>query len=78
MATRLEIDERNSEMTIFNETTGESTRIWADPHVDVNGDHKFDFYGTTTFELANGTKITINTEPPAGQRQCSMSPARWW
>lgn len=62
---RLEIDERNSQMTIFNEKTGENTRIWGDPHVDVNGSHQFDFYGTTTFELANGTKITINTEPYA-------------
>lgn len=58
----LAIDERNSEMTIVNEATGQSTRVWGDPHVDVNGKHQFDFYGTTTFELANGTKITVNTE----------------
>lgn len=63
---RLEIDERNSQMTIFNEKTGESTKIWGDPHVDVNGKHQFDFYGTTTFQLENGTKITINTEPWKG------------
>ena len=31
----LEIDERNSQMTINNANTGESTRIWGDPHVDV-------------------------------------------
>jgi hypothetical protein len=60
---RLEIDERNSEMTIFNEKTGQRTRVWGDPHVDVNGKRQFDFYGTTTFELENGTKLTINTEP---------------
>lgn len=59
----LEIDERSSEMTIVDENTGQSTRIWGDPHVEVNGKHQFDFYGTTTFELANGTKLTINTEP---------------
>ena len=59
---RLEIDERNSEMTIFNEKTGQRTRVWGDPHVDVNGKRQFDFYGTTTFELENGTKLTINTE----------------
>lgn len=62
---RLEIDERNSQMTIFNEKTGESTKIWGDPHVDVNGKRQFDFYGTTTFQLDNGSKITINTEPYA-------------
>jgi Domain of Unknown Function (DUF1521) len=59
---KLQIDERNSQMTILNTATGQSTRIWGDPHVDVNGQHKFDFWGTTTFTLANGTKITINTE----------------
>lgn len=62
----LEIDERNSEMKIVNDATGESTRVWGDPHVEVNGKHQFDFYGTTTFELANGTKLTINTEQAAG------------
>lgn len=61
----LEIDERSSEMTIVNEN-GQRTRIWGDPHVDVDGKHQFDFYGTTTFELANGTKLTINTEPWSG------------
>lgn len=62
----LAIDERNSEMTIVNEKTGQSTRVWGDPHVDVDGKHQFDFYGTTTFELDNGTKITVNTEQAKG------------
>ncbi|SOB86463.1 protein of unknown function [Sphingomonas guangdongensis] len=62
----LKIDERNSEMTIFNAATGENTRIWGDPHVEVDGKHAFDFWGTTTFQLENGTKITINTEQFAG------------
>jgi hypothetical protein len=59
---RLEIDERSSQMTVFNEKTGERTRIWGDPHVEVDGKHAFDFWGTTTFTLENGTKITVNTE----------------
>jgi len=58
----LEIDERNSQMIINNANTGESTRIWGDPHVEVDGEHAFNFWGTTTFELENGTKITIDTE----------------
>ncbi|MDT8757528.1 DUF1521 domain-containing protein [Sphingomonas psychrotolerans] len=58
----LQLNENNSEMTITNAQTGETTRIWGDPHVDVNGKHAYDFWGTTTFTLANGTKITINTE----------------
>jgi hypothetical protein len=58
----LQLNENNSEMTITNADTGETTRIWGDPHVDVNGEHVYDFWGTTTFTLDNGTKITINTE----------------
>lgn len=62
----LELDERNSEIRIYNDTTGETTRIWGDPHVDIDGEHAFDFWGKTTFELENGTKITIDTEQFGG------------
>ena len=58
----MHLNENSSEITIKNANTGETTRIWGDPHVDVNGKHQFDFWGTTTFQLGNGTKITINTE----------------
>lgn len=58
----LRLDERESEITIHNAETGETTRIWGDPHVDVDGKRAFDFWGTTTFTLENGTKITIDTE----------------
>jgi Domain of Unknown Function (DUF1521) len=63
---KFQIDERGSEMYIINENTGQKTRVWGDPHVDVNGKRQFDFYGTTTFELENGAKVTINTEQWAG------------
>ncbi|WP_229953613.1 DUF1521 domain-containing protein [Parasphingorhabdus litoris] len=58
----LQFDEKSSEIYIHNANTGEQTRIWGDPHVDVDGKRAFDFWGTTTFTLENGTKITINTE----------------
>ncbi len=63
---RLEIDERSSQITIVNDKTGERTRIWGDPHVEIDGKHAYDFWGTTTFTLENGTKITINTEQWGG------------
>jgi hypothetical protein len=63
---RLEIDERNSQMIIINDKTGEKTKIWGDPHVEIDGKHAYDFWGTTTFTLENGTKITINTEQWGG------------
>lgn len=61
----LDIDENNSQAIITNSETGETTRIWGDPHVDVDGKHVYDFWGTTTFTLENGTKITIDTEAAA-------------
>lgn len=62
----LELNENNSEITIYNDTTGERTRIWGDPHVEIDGKHAYDFWGTTTFTLENGTKLTINTEQWGG------------
>lgn len=61
----LDIDENSSEVVITNAETGEVTRIWGDPHVSIDGRHEYDFWGTTTFTLENGTKITINTEAAA-------------
>jgi hypothetical protein len=62
----LKLNENNSEISVINSNTGETTRIWGDPHVEVDGKHAFDFWGTTSFTLANGTKITINTEQFGG------------
>jgi hypothetical protein len=58
---RMEINEHSSEIKIFDKE-GNETQIWGDPHLNVNGKHVGDFWGTTTFELKNGTKITVNTE----------------
>lgn len=60
----LSINEANSEIVV-RDADGNATRIWGDPHVDYNGKHIGDFWGTTTFVLENGTKITINTEKSA-------------
>ena len=64
----LKLNENGSEIRIVNTKTCEETHIWGDPHVDYNKDGKndFDFWGTTTFKLEDGTKITINTEPWKG------------
>jgi uncharacterized membrane protein YebE (DUF533 family) len=59
----LDLKEGNSEFVVTNKETGEKTRIWGDPHFEHNGSHVGDFYGTTTLNLADGTKITINTTP---------------
>lgn len=48
---------------ITNKKTGENYVVWGDPHVNVDGQHAFDFWGTTTFKLDDGTKLTFETVP---------------
>ena len=61
------------EINVTNEQTGEAYKIWGDPHVDVDGKHAFDFKGTTTFDLDDGTKITVDTTPWKGQNGATIS-----
>lgn len=53
----------DNEVVIHNKETGENYRIWGDPHVEIDGKHAFDFWGQTTFQLDDGTKVTIGTTP---------------
>ncbi|MEW6704685.1 MAG: DUF1521 domain-containing protein [Pseudomonadota bacterium] len=50
-------------VTITNKHTGETYQAWGDPHLNIDGRHAFDFWGTTTFALEDGTKVTIETTP---------------
>jgi Domain of Unknown Function (DUF1521) len=51
----------NDTVTITNKRTGSVYEAWGDPHMKINGQHAFDFYGQTTIELEDGTKVTIGT-----------------
>ena len=72
---RLEIDERRSEMWIINKETGDKSRIWGDPHFDMDGDGTtdVDFWGTISLNLEGGTKITIQTTPWKGNEDMTVS-----
>lgn len=61
------------EINITNKQTGEAYKVWGDPHVDVDGKHAFDFKGTTTFDLDDGTKITIDTTPWKGENGATIA-----
>ena len=64
----------NDAVTIHNKQTGESYDVWGDPHVNVDGKPAFDFHGTTTLSLEDGTKVTLETTPTPnaeGQTQTS-------
>ncbi|WP_020410900.1 DUF1521 domain-containing protein [Hahella ganghwensis] len=71
----LNLNEKSSEIWITNKETGEKSRIWGDPHFDVDGDGKtdMDFWGTISLNLEGGTKITINTTPWKGNENMTVS-----
>jgi hypothetical protein len=52
-----------SVVTVHNKNTGETYRVWGDPHVQVDGVQAFDFKETMTIVLNDGTKVTIDTAP---------------
>jgi hypothetical protein len=56
----------NGSVTIKNKETKEEYEVWGDPHVKVDGEQAFDFWGKTTFALDDGTKVTIDTTPFKG------------
>ncbi|MHC2399831.1 hypothetical protein ACVMGC_004375 [Bradyrhizobium barranii subsp. barranii] len=57
------VDENDGTVLIRNSQTGKITSIKGDPHVDADGDGKvdFDFKKNMTFQLDDGTKITVDT-----------------
>ncbi len=61
------------EVKVFNKETGENYRVWGDPHVNIDGEHAFDFWGQTTFVLDDGTKVTIETTPWRGNENMTIS-----
>jgi hypothetical protein len=63
----------NNQVNIYNKRTGETYQVWGDPHVNVDGQHAFDFWGTTTFKLDDGTKVTIQTTPWAHNPNATLA-----
>lgn len=63
----------NNTVTIHNKNTGETYQAWGDPHMKVDGKQAFDFWGTTTLKLEDGTKVTIETTPWANNPNMTLS-----
>ena len=53
----------DNNVLIHNKCTGETYEAWGDPHMKIDGQQAFDFWGTTTLNLDDGTKVTIETTP---------------
>lgn len=63
----------NNTVTINNKHTGESYQAWGDPHMKIDGQQAFDFWGTTTLKLEDGTNVTIETTPWANNPNMTLS-----
>jgi hypothetical protein len=57
----LDLNKKDSSISLTNKKTGEKTRIWGDPHIDTNGTSGM-FKGPMTFDLPDGTKVTVGTQ----------------
>ena len=55
----LDLNKADSSFVLTNKASGQETRIWGDPHFEINGQQIGTFKGPMTLNLADGTKITI-------------------
>jgi len=71
----INLKEGDESFTVRNNETGAVTRVWGDPHVDKNndGNNDFDFKKDLTFQLDDGTKITVDTIPSGKNGQTLAS-----
>ncbi|MBW8829743.1 MAG: DUF1521 domain-containing protein [Burkholderiales bacterium] len=72
MTYRITMGDDNT-ISIKNRHTRENYQAWGDPHMNVDGQHAFDFWGTTTLKLEDGTKLTIETTPSANNPNVTLS-----
>ena len=66
----LNFDESKQEFILKNNCSGDVTKVFGDPHVDQGNDGKndWDFKKDTTFQLKDGTKITVDTVDGSGKQ----------
>lgn len=57
----LSIDEAQSAVFVANAETGETMLVWGAAQLALDGAEAGRFWGTTSVELGNGTKITMET-----------------
>jgi hypothetical protein len=57
----LALNKSDSSISLTNEKTGNTTKIWGDPHITTNGTTGM-FNGSLTFNLPDKTKVTVGTQ----------------
>lgn len=63
----------NDTVNIRNKRTGETYEAWGDPHMKVDGQQAFDFWGRTTLKLDDGTEVDIHTTPMKDNPAATLS-----
>jgi hypothetical protein len=62
----LDFNKSDSSMTMRNKSTGDTTKVWGDPHIDLHDGtaNKTSgmFNGPMTFNLPDSTKVTVSTK----------------
>jgi hypothetical protein len=54
-------------LTVTDKTTGESFKVWGDPHITTDKGDTTDFqHAPATFQLPDGTEITVNPTNSSG------------
>ncbi|RQH09102.1 DUF1521 domain-containing protein [Paraburkholderia dinghuensis] len=57
----IDLKKSDSSLLLTNSQTGNTTKIWGDPHLDTNGTSNM-FNGSLTFDLPDKTKVTVGTQ----------------
>lgn len=58
---KLDLNKKDSSMLLTDKKSGETTKVWGDPHIDSNGTSNL-FNGPLSLNLSDGTKITVGTQ----------------
>ncbi len=74
---KLDFNKADSSMVMTNAKSGDTTKIWGDPHLTqhVNGANSSTamFNGPMTFMLPDDTKVTVGTQPAANNKSVSFA-----
>ncbi|MGA7782968.1 MAG: DUF1521 domain-containing protein [Paraburkholderia sp.] len=73
----LNLNKADSSMLLTNTQTGNQTKIWGDPHIDLNAGTSDQssgmFNGPLSFELPGHTQISVGTQPGNGNSNVSYA-----
>ena len=60
---RYEVEVKDDQVWIRDRHTNTWVKLWGDPHGETSDGDKFQFHENCTFDLPDGTKISIKTTP---------------